>query len=103
MIGKDTVVREESDDGLLAQEWRFWFDERRGALVLSEYVELSRTTRRHKFKPTAEYCRIGGRSRFRAHKALSEADVPLTEIIKAKALDAFTRGVRVVRWSEVSS
>jgi hypothetical protein len=98
---RDVVIREESSDGLRAEEWRFWFYESRGVIVLDGYKEEERPSRRHKFRPVAgrRYDRLGGSRNYPS--PIREEDVPLSSTLCSRVIETFVESLRVVRWSEV--
>jgi hypothetical protein len=92
----DTIVRLES--GNRAEVWKFWFYERRNALVLTAYHIEIRQTPRHKWRWNGWYDRLNTRD-----CSIKKAeDVPLPELVQDLALRLMVAKMRVVRWSEVS-
>lgn len=75
--------------------WRFWYYDRRHALVLDYYCTAERPSKRHKFRVTESYSRIDNR-----RHNLQESDVVLPADVIAEAKQIFTDPLRVLRWSE---
>jgi hypothetical protein len=88
-------------DQLRRVTWAFWFHER--ALVVDSYIIESRPTKRHNFKIARAYFRLPvGMGALLDSEKIAEADVPLTDEIRDRALREFVSQIKVVRWSEVS-
>lgn len=93
MIEHVTVERLDKT-GLIKWEWRFWYD--RHALWLDFYATLERPTKRHGFKVTECFSRLG-----RGYdRQISEDTVTLPADVIKEAVDKFTTGITVKRWSE---
>jgi hypothetical protein len=80
---------------LRRDQWRFWFNEHAHAIVLDEYVVEERPSLRHKFREVGSYERLRGQRHSGTASDIREGDVPLTPIIAQRALDEFTRDLRV--------
>lgn len=93
----DVHVRLES--GNRAELWRFWFYERRNALVLTEYRVEERQSPRHKWRWNGWYDRLNPRDR----SIKEEKDVPFPELVKELALTSMRLKMHVVKWSEVEN
>jgi len=75
---------------LKKEEWRFWFDERRCALVLDQYVEYRRETTRHKFLVSERYDHIN-------RHATTITDPPLPESVIEDARRLFMDKLTVIK------
>ena len=80
---------------LRRERWVFWFNERDHALVLDGYLVDERASLRHKFRTVASYERLRGQRHSGMESDIREVDVPLTSTIAQRALDDFTRDLRV--------
>lgn len=81
--------------------WEFvYFDDR--GLVLERYAEEERETARHKYRARREHQRLGHHRKMYLHdlEQVAEADVPLPDWVKARALEEFTSKVKVVKWGD---
>lgn len=88
------VTVERNPNPLLRWQWRFYYD--RHTLWLDYYATLERPTKRHGFKTTECFSRLG---RDYDHK-IAEADVTLPADVADDAIKKFTEGIAVKRWSE---
>lgn len=81
--------------------WEFWYSEDRG-LVLDRYAQEERATARHKYVARREYQRLGHHRRTyqQGLDQVSEADAPLPDWVKARALEEFVAKVRVGKWED---
>lgn len=80
-------IEKDSDDGLGRQVWSFM---RIGdKLVLSLYEVQQRESKRHKLKRARYWQRLGERD-----STILAKDVPLTEELKAEALERFLAELR---------
>jgi len=94
----DRIEIVDTPDPLTRKVWTFWFSDRYG-LVLDTYEVETRKTTRHKFHVEKCHNRLSTRD-----SNLREAEVPMTEEIKARAMDALLARVRAMGvhlWSEV--
>ena len=85
---------DESADKLRKVTWEFWLY--RNHLVLNSYTVDERASRRHTYKFVDGYDRLR-----KDYGHLKEAEVPLTDEIRERAIREFTAKLTVVRWSEV--
>lgn len=92
-MNRFTPIRIErpSPDGLQTERWRFTVLE--ATVVLDEYTQESRPSKKHKFRPTATYSRLDGRN-----KELSEDMVSTPTDVFDEALEAAQNQLRVGLW-----
>jgi len=94
-MGIDEIITlvDESPDKLRKVTWKFWFY--RNRLVVDSYTVDERSSRRHTYKWAAGY------ERLRKDGSIKEAELPLTDEIRERAIREFMSRITVVRWSEV--
>lgn len=92
-----------SPDDLREVEWCFWLfnDVVSPALVVERYVVRERPSKRHKFRATYTYERNPMHWQSKERQRCNEEALPLTEEVKARAVDELLKQLRVVRWGEV--
>ena len=82
-----------SESGLESVEYSFWFDDY--TLWLESYIEYSRPTKRHSFKPTRSYYRIDKR-----HTNMTVEEVNLAEDVKQDAVKKVIEQLQVKLWDK---
>lgn len=94
----NTIVRL-TEDGLTQTSWRFsLFD---FTAVLSEYLVVTRPSKKAKFKtdaPTIRYDRLYSRSNIPA--SLTEDQVPIPDDVKDEIRQRIINEIKVVSWAE---
>ena len=93
------IWTESGTDPLQQVTWTFWLYNT--DLVLDSYLVETRKTIRHGFKIKSAYYRLPTGYNTYGLTHITEAEVPLTDEIKERALDKYVSQLRVVRWSEV--
>lgn len=85
------------DDLMSCKSWEFYFSEYLGAaLVLDKYIEMSRATKRHKYKMDEHYSRLDERG-----SSLKEEEVTIPPDVAKEAHEKFCAEIKVVKWSDV--
>lgn len=88
---------EKQIDELTKETFRFWIKD--NLIILDSYALLHReTTRKRNYNFIKRYERLGGRD---SKTTLQE--VPLTEELKAEALQEYIKTLRVIIWTEYKS
>lgn len=78
----------DGDDGLTQTRWGFYLHY--DTLVVNKYSELQRESARHKFKTVRSWERLGNARM----NTVSKDAIPLTDEIKAQALETFLAELR---------
>jgi len=85
-------VEREDNERLTKRRWQFQFDDRHARLVLSEYMEMARPTRRHDYRVDRGYFWSDHRN-----DTIALADIPLPDDVKAEAKLLFCETVTVTK------
>ncbi len=89
-----TVITRTSKDKLVRSEWRWYFNDREGWLVLNHYTYRVRKTTRHRFGASSLvkcYARLDGRA-----NTISASEVPMPKDLEKEALKKFVEQIEVV-------
>jgi len=81
-------------DDFHAETWTYWFMDRNMQLVLDHYQLQERATKRHKWKVTKKWDRLGDRW-LGGSNAIRREDIPQREDVRAEVLRQFIERITI--------